>query len=244
VRNLIDRAGESEKEEIEALIRGESIVKQIHLDITYEEVNNDIAYLWNFLYFTGYLTMVEDLTEQDNKTTLRLEIPNLEVKTIFRNKISDWFDDTYTQQTHTSLYKALLAGDTETMNETITELLQENISYMDSDESFYHGFLLALLVGMRKENYHVESNREKGDGRADIVVCERKTMDPTAAVFEVKKVKDTDALEAGCKAALKQIADNEYDRELKRQKYKTIWRYGVAFCGKECLVETGEKGKN
>ena len=165
VKELVERADDTVKQEIELLIEGGGIEKPVHEDITYEDVYQTQDNLWNFLFFTGYLKKVGERLEDDT-IFLTLTIPNKEIRYIFRNTIREWFDRKVKQLDRTPLYHALLAGTCEEVQLILRRQLMEGISYHDNAESFYHGYVAGLVQGM--PDYQLRSNREAGQGRPDI----------------------------------------------------------------------------
>ena len=237
VRKLIEIADEDTKREIEALIEGKTIEKPIHEDITYDEVYKTMDNLWNFMFFTGYFRKVREWMDGEDKLFVELMIPNKEVKYIFRTKILGWFEEKVKAKDRSHLFHALIDRDVETLEEEIVELLMETISFNDAYESFYHGFLTGILSGMK--GYTVKSNREGGSGRSDLFIRPVTRRKP-AYVLEFKVAKTFTDLEKMAEAALQQIEDRQYVRELEDDGYQTVYRYGVAFFGKDCLVKLGE----
>ena len=134
------------------------------------------------------------------------------------------------------LYESLLNGDAEKMGEILSENLMETISFYDYQESYYHGFLAGLLRPMG--NYIVESNRESGKGRPDILV-RYPSVRGKAVILELKVAKTYQELEKKCEEALRQIEEKKYEEGLRREGYKDILKYGVAFYKKECMVKAG-----
>jgi hypothetical protein len=236
VRSLIDRAGDEERQQIETLIAGGTIKKTIHLDITSEEIDNDIENLWNFLFFTGYLTKTEDKDEEKGFNPLvELKIPDLEVKTIYQNKIEQWFREKQKKARYPAFYEALLAGDTAAMTTELNKVLADSISFMDQAENFYHGLTLGVLRGISEE-YFVKSNRESGNGRGDIFIYSKYDT-KYAAILELKAAPSPASLEKYCGLALMQIKEKDYDAELRAMLFTEIKHYGIAFTGKKCLVK-------
>jgi hypothetical protein len=137
-----------------------------------------------------------------------------------------------------AFFNAILAGDVETFQKELAELLAESISYMDSAEAFYHGFMLGTLK--RLKGYIVKSNRESGDGRSDLVMYAPSGAIGKAIIFEFKPAREFRDVPARCKEALKQIEDNNYAAEWVREGYTDIMKYGVAFYKKSCLVMAGK----
>ena len=235
VRKLIEMADDDTKKEIEGLIEGKTIEKPIHEDITYDEIYNTMDNLWNFMFFTGYFRKVgERVDEKTNEVYMELTIPNKEVKYIFRTKILAWFDEKVKAKDRTRLFTALVDMDVETVEEEIVEMLLETISFNDAYESFYHGFLAGILSGMK--GYTVKSNREGGTGRSDLFI-KPLTRRKAAFVLEFKVADKFSQLDRKADEALKQIEDKGYARELHDDDYAVVHRYGIAFCGKDCLVK-------
>lgn len=237
VRDLVEKANLSAKEEIETLIAGGVIEKKIHEDITYEDIGKSEENLWNFLFFTGYLKIVQRKMLED-ELFIEMAIPNKEVRSIYREKIIHWFGDEIKVRDLSRVYKALMEGDAATLEKEIMELLKWTISYMDSKEEFYHGFLLGILANM--EDYLVKSNREAGLGRYDICV---RSLDVTRtpAIIELKVSPTYKGLENHCDAAIQQINDMRYDDVLPEEGYTEVLTYGIAFFKKQCCVKVERK---
>ncbi|MBQ8946690.1 MAG: AAA family ATPase, partial [Lachnospiraceae bacterium] len=166
IRDMIWHADEAMKQELDVLIKGGTIEKQIHEDITYDDIHESEDNLWNFLFFTGYMKKVSERRE-DKYIYLTMKIPNAEIACIYESQIRGWFDKQVKDTDRGVLNKAVLDGDTEGIENYVSGLLARTISVFDSDESFYHGFFLSLLYNV--PNYSPRSNREEGDGRPDIV---------------------------------------------------------------------------
>lgn len=232
VRELVEHAGGSVKEEMEALIEGGTIEKPVHEEITYEDVYKSEDNLWNFLFFTGYLKKTGERMA-DVTTWLTLAIPNQEVKYIYQNTIMDWFQERIKQKDFTGLYQALLQKDTQTLEREISRNLMETISFYDYREDYYHGFLAGLLKMM--DGYIVKSNREGGYGRSDLLLLSA-PYEGNAIIFELK-VADTYAqLEEKAGDAIKQVEEKRYDADLRLEGYHTFVIYGIAFYKKLCKI--------
>ena len=207
VRHLIEKADDSAKEEIELLIQGKTIEKTVHEDITYEDIYKTQENLWNFLFFTGYLKKVKEHMEDEN-IVLTLEIPNREVLYIFKNTIREWFDSRIRVKDLSGLFQGILQGNAEQIQKELSPLLLESVSYMDSYENFYHGFLLGILMNLN--GYKVRSNREAGDGRYDISLESRDGLkDPVILEFKIGKRRPE--LIGKAVEALAQILEKRYD---------------------------------
>ena len=231
VRRLIDRSTNGTTQmEIERLIAGETITKTLNEQLTHNEVDASIENIWSLLYMTGYLTAVD--YPDGNRYELR--IPNREVRQIYMQQVLSWFDDKASAETDklTNLYAAFETGDTETIKEILDEQLLDTVSFYDARESFYHGFLLALLSTCA--SWNVSSNIETGKGRSDIIAGRKDRK--IGFVVEVKDVKDEEKLESACEAALQQIDERDYTAILRRFRVKEIHKYGIAFWDKECRV--------
>lgn len=234
VRSLIDMADEDTRNEIEALIEGQTLVKPVHEDITYDEVYETMDNLWNFMFFTGYFRKVSDWTDENENHFVELTIPNKEVNYIFRTKILSWFQKKVKEKDRTRLMQAVIDGDTAVMEEEISEMLMETISFNDAYESFYHGFLVGILAGMK--SYRVKSNREGGRrGRSDIFIYPA-TRRKAAFVVELKVAESIRSLDGKALEAIRQIKDREYIHELNDIGFETVHKYGIAFCRKDCHV--------
>ena len=231
VRRLIDKCTNGTTQmEIERLIAGETVTKALNEQLTHNEIDKNIENIWSLLYMTGYLTAVD----YPDGNRYQLRIPNREVREIYMKQVLAWFEEKANAETEklTSLYAAFETGDTETITDILNEQLLDTVSFYDAHESFYHGFLLALLSTCA--NWRVSSNAETGKGRSDIIV-ERKDR-KIGFVVEVKDVKDAEKLDAACEAGMKQIEDRDYTAILRRYRVKEIWMYAIAFWDKECKV--------
>ena len=231
VRSLIDcvESGTTQME-IEELIAGKTISKALNEQLTHNEIRRNVNNIWSLLYMTGYLTIVQ----KPSGGNYLLRIPNREVRQIFTQQVLEWFNDKARAETDklSDLYAAFETGDAATITEFLNSQLLDTVSFYDAHESFYHGFLLALLSTCA--NWRVSSNAETGKGRSDIIV-ERKDR-KIGFVVEVKDVKDEGKLDNACEVAMKQIEEKDYTAILRRYRVKEIWTYGIAFWDKECRV--------
>ena len=229
IRSFIDYAGENIHEKMETLLAGGYIIQKIREDLTYDYLHSLEENLWSILYSTGYLTQVRG--EELPPDTAALMIPNAEIRQIFETTVQEWFDDSARKENRTALFDAVWSGDIETLTEEMNELLRKTISYHDYKEDFYHAFLAGIFAGA---GYSVDSNRERGEGRSDVVV--RNSSKGRVALFEAKYAKTLDGLEASCEAALQQIKDRQYAKDF-ADDYDDILCYGIAFYKKRCLVK-------
>ena len=234
IRSFIDYAGDNITTKLETLMAGGSIIQHIEENLTYDYLHSSEENLWSVLYLTGYLTKVrdEDLTDSLPDGCSALMIPNAEIREIFETTVSKWFDDSAKAWNRSPLFDAVWSGNSEALTKEMTKLLRMTISYHDYKEDFYHAFLTGILAG---SGCAVESNREHGEGRSDIVMYHPDR--PQVVLFEAKYAKTLNGLEASCAAALQQIEDRQYAKEFEDD-YDSIRCYGIAFYKKRCLVRT------
>ena len=233
VRELISKSADGTTQmEIERLIEGETITKTLNEQLTHNEIRSSIGNIWSLLYMTGYLTTAQ----KPSGSRYELRIPNREVRQIYMQQVLSWFEDKASAETDklTNLYAAFETGDTETIKEILDEQLLDTVSFYDAHESFYHGFLLALLSTCA--SWNVSSNIETGRGRSDIIAGRKDRK--VGFMVEVKDVKDEEKLDAACEAALRQIDERDYTAILRRFRVKEIHKYGIAFWDKECRIAT------
>ena len=233
VQDLITISDHHVKEEIEALIAGHTITKPIKEDIVYADILKNMDNLWSFLFFTGYLKAVSK-SQIDVQTYIELAIPNKEILYIYQTKWIEWFDELVKTTDLTHLYRAVLAGDTPTFQHELSDMLKKTISYLDSQEAFYHGFLAAVMSTL--SDYVTKSNRESGNGRSDLFMRPVSIRQP-AVVIEVKVAKEAKDLTSQCERALAQIEAQKYEDELRRDGYTNVIKYGIAFYRKNCEIK-------
>ena len=239
VRRFIDKADVQTKDEIERLIAGEYIEKEISQELTYDEIDKSIANLWSVLFTTGYLTK-QGVTD-DGK--VRLSIPNREIKNLFIKKIREWFSDTTANDGKTleQFCNAFVDKDTEKIEELFGDYLWNTISIRDTavakdkKENFYHGILLGLLG--YKASWLIKSNTESGTGYSDILV--EVPNNRTGIVIELKYAENGD-MDAACDEALNQIEEKSYVDKLKQDGMRNFIKYGIACFKKDCKVVVGE----
>ena len=234
IRKLIEQGRNTlVKQEIEQLINGGTIEKQIRQNITYKEMYDSIDNIWSLLYMTGYLTN-EKSTFSIN---VPLVIPNQEIRHIFIRQIMDFFEDNLKNDKANKqlFYEALISGNTASVELSMNCFLKDIISIRDNasvnKENFYHGILVGILGG--KEGWELSSNKESGGGYYDLCLTSQDRS--LAIILEIKYAKENE-LDSACDKALKQIELKHYAEPL--QKYYTqILKYGIAFHKKECRVK-------
>lgn len=234
IKTLLQESTSVRKANLESLVNGEIIEKPVHEDITYEDIYNNDDNLWNFLYFTGYLKKISERLEKDT-VYLKLAIPNTEVKYIYNNTIMTWLNEKLANTNFEKLYRSMLDGNVEEMGEMISDALMSTISYYDSGtEGFYHGFMAGILQNMN--NYYLESNREAGNGRPDMVV-RYNSLRGTAIIMEFKYSRHFQDMDRDASEAVAQIERKRYDERLKQEGYKNIKKYGLTFYRKDCFAK-------
>lgn len=240
VRRLISKADSSTKNEIERLIAGETIVKSIRLDLTYDEIENTIDNMWSVLFTTGYLTKAGEVKQPDSESyAYKLIIPNKEVREVFILQIQEWFKSVVANDNDTMklLKKAIIDKDETQIAKQLNIVMGRMISILDTKapddmkENFYHGLLLGLLRGSNPD-WLIKSNRESGDGFSDIMIMPE---NPDAGIIiEVKYARSIKELDAACETAMAQIKEKRYDEALRDEGRCDIIAYGIAFSRKRC----------
>lgn len=228
IRSFIDYSGAAIKKKLEILISGGSIRQQIEENLTYDYLHSSEENLWSILYLTGYLTNV---SEQDTDGTIELKIPNKEIKEIFETTVKKWFEDNAKTIDRKELFDAVWTGNADILTKEIGTLLRMTISYHDYKEDFYHAFLAGIFAGA---GYVVESNKEHGEGRSDIVIYD--DYEGKVAIFEAKKSQNPEDMILDCEKAIKQINEKMYANEFE-DAYDEILCYGISFFKKRCLVK-------
>lgn len=232
IRSFIDYAGSNITRKMETLLSGGYIVQQIEENLIYDYLHSSEENLWSVLYLTGYLTTAqkEGCKENLKDGEYALQIPNAEVMEIFESTIKKWFDDTAKLENRQKLFDAVWNGNDELLTDEMTRLLRTTISYHDYGEDFYHAFLAGIFAGA---GYPVESNKEHGEGRSDVIVYNPR--EAKVAVFEAKYAKKLCDMDKACDMALLQINERMYAEEF-ADDYDEILCYGISFFRKRCRV--------
>ena len=223
--------------DFEALLNGRCIKKAIAEDITYSELLSSEENLWSVLLMTGYLTVVpeSEVNAEDvssDKDGVYLKLVNNEIKDLFSRTVALWFKDKLLKEDRTELFRAIWSGDAETITDELCGFLGDSISFYDYHELFYHAFLTGLLSGVK--GITVKSNSETGTGRADVILqYPRKGL---VAIFEFKSAKSEETMSKKCDEALEQIETRKYSFPFR---HNTVFKYGIAFFEKQCLVKKG-----
>lgn len=226
-------------DELEDLVAGEAVMKEIRQELTYREMYDSVENVWSLLYMTGYLTKRGGA---DGKK-LPLAIPNMEIRDIFTTQIMDLFRERVKQDGAMvrEFCGALLAGDAGKAEGLLEEYLAMTVSIRDTfarrnlKENFYHGILLGILS--YKGDWYVTSNYETGDGYGDILIKPKEGS--PGIIMEVKYAHGGD-LEKSAQQALAQIEARRYDAALRERGIKRVLKYGIACRRKECRIVLGE----
>ena len=234
IKRFIEKANQQTRREIEQLIEGKAINKEIRLELTYNELDNTIENLWSVLFATGYLTQ----QGKPQGRTYSLTIPNESIRQIFIEQIQEWFKETTRKDENRlkDFCKAFEEGNAEAIEEQFNNYLMKTISIRDTfttkKENFYHGVLLGLLS--YDPDWYITSNQESGDGYSDIMIEAEQAR--IGIIIEVKYAENIKTLDKACQKALKQIKEKNYDQKLEEEGYETILNYGIACYKKRCKV--------
>lgn len=228
------------KREIEKLLAGEEITKEIHQELIYPEMYQSLENVWSLLFMTGYLTQRGRVDAKRYK----LAIPNLEIRNIFETQIMEYFKESVAKDGDvlSRFCDALKNGEETKVEEIFEKYLKKTISIRDTfvrkatKENFYHGILLGIL-GV-KEEWYVSSNQEAGEGYSDILIETENSE--TVILIEVKYANDGN-LDQTCERALQQIEEKKYDEELRENGVDKILKYGISCYMKRCKVKLAEE---
>ncbi len=235
LNNLIAGANDQTRHEIEMLLAGESVKKSVRTELTYRDIEDSLDNIWSVLYMTGYLTMMSRTSEGEYE----LIIPNREIYSLIKSGIYQHLKREAANKTADAkkLFDAIVNGEPQKFEDTFSDYLIQHISIRDTNvrkemkENFYHGYLLGILSAVSGA---VVSNRESGDGYADIIIKSAETR--TGVVLEIKYA-ENENLDAYCDEALKQISEKNYEQSLIDDGMDVIRKYGVACYKKRCKVK-------
>ena len=227
VKHIVEKSNYDTQTKLETLLDDKTITIELAEDLTYDSLYDNDDSLWTVLYLSGYLTK-SSLQPTDGR--LSLTIPNKEIKKIFIKTIKTWFEKAIKKEDLSVFLKALWNGDAETLQNELTRILYETISYYDSAENFYHGFMAGIFAGA---GLLVDSNKESGKGRPDLIVIDGPGR--RAAVIELKHAADPRQLEALAEQAFRETQTLSYAKG-RIARLKSVLCYGIAFCRKDCAV--------
>lgn len=237
IRQTLARAEASVKEKLELILEGQPITALINENTVFSDLDGDGEAVWGLLLFAGYLTVIRS-KQQGIKSECVLIPPNREVASLYPDIIASWFSGKMGEQQYHWLFKSLTEGDMDVFLEILQKFLRESLSYFDMSgaqpEKFYHGLVLGLMVGLSK-TYRVQSNKESGFGRYDILLIP-KDLQKLGLIIEFKVAKMDKTLQETAEAALAQINACQYETELQQQGVQRILKIGLGFRGKEVAL--------
>lgn len=247
IRQQLTESGGETKKELEALVRGETIVKELDDNLVFRDIGRSSEKLWSFLLFSGYLKLVSQ--KRDMRLYGELAIPNREVASLYEDIIREWFRVTIHSEQYRDMLEALTEGNLPVFEAIFRDFVMHAFSIFDmggaEPEKVYHAFVLGLLVGLR-DDYEVKSNRESGYGRYDVMLIPRlgqasghKSM---GVILEFKKAQRGETLEQAAEAALRQMEDRRYEAELNDRGIRHVFKLGIAFEGKQVCLKAGTNG--
>lgn len=236
IHELIVQNKDTVRENVISLLNDKSIQVKLDDNIVFSEIYKKEENVWNFLVFTGYLTF-KKAGKEDDSSLYNLTIPNKEVKSFFRETIQEWLEETKIGAQTRTLQEALVKGDMPVFEKELQDIAEKIFSMFDTGaqpEIFYHAFMLGLLVNMQNQ-YEIDSNRESGQGRYDIMLTPR--HDGPGIVLEFKRAKKEEEMGKEMLKALEQIKTKKYRAKLEHRGVKKILEVGVVFCGKTVRVK-------
>ena len=236
IGDIISKATPEIMENLNKLLRRESVNTFIDIDVIYPEIEKNPSSIYSFLLVAGYLNIVEKRQDGDS-VYCKVAIPNKEISYVYEKEVLGRLENIVPQSSAIAIQTAIFERDGEKLQAELSKLLINTISYNDTaNESFYHGLTVGLCAAMNNY-YHVYSNREAGEGRFDICLWPQVDKLP-GVIIELKACKGASAetLERLANKAIKQIDDNQYDADLRQHGVTNILKLGIAFCGKEVKV--------
>lgn len=246
VKDLLIQSSTKFKNTFELLLEGDVVEQFIDENFVFSELKGNEPAIWSLLLMAGYLTVISS-QETFQGTLCQLQIPNQEIRNLYRKIIEQWLSNGKGILWYNEFLKSLLTGDVDGFKENLKEILLQTISVHDlghEPEAFYQGFMIGLTASLDKREHEKKSNKESGHGRYDIVIIPKNTRE-LAIILELKSVtppkKDVTLatlLQKEAKEALAQIDNKEYHAELKQRGIINVLKLGLAFCGKEFHVES------
>ncbi len=237
IREILANASDTVNESLRTLLNGHSLEYTIETNIIYPRIKDTQTNIFGFLLMTGYLKATDVTIDEDGAYVCRLEIPNKEIKSIYRKEILALLTDNIGESTVDKLRVAILHKDADGLKTALRKFMLETISYYDGlQESYYQGLLLGMSV-LFERSYYPLSNRESGEGRYDLQLMP-KTKDLPGIIIEIKAAREAseEQLKQLAQKALMQIKEKHYDIELQKQDISIIHKYGIAFCGKKVEI--------
>lgn len=242
IGEVLANADEEIYDRLNALLQGGSFLTYVDTGVIYPQIRENPSSVYSFLLVAGYLKVIRSQISFSGDFMCQVCLPNREIASVFHKEILQKMTDLFPQSTAAGIQEALYSNDGNRLQKEIGRLLLRSVSYYDTaGENFYHGFVLGLCAVM-DNRYFVRSNGEAGEGRYDIQLLPRQKNLP-GILIELKAAKQLsgEGLKQLSKTALAQISDRKYDTELKEKGIETIFRYGVAFCGKQVEISAASQ---
>jgi Predicted AAA-ATPase/PD-(D/E)XK nuclease superfamily len=244
VKDLLIQSSTQFKHDFELLLEGKAIKKFIDENFVFSELKGNQAAVWSLLLMTGYLKVVSS-QETSQGTLCQLQIPNQEIRSLYRKIIEQWLSNGKGVEWYNEFLNHLLTGNVKGFEDSLQNIMLQTTSVHDlarEPEAFYQGLMIGLTASLDKRDYEKKSNRESGYGRYDILIVP-KDSNNLSIILELKSVKSQKKkenlkllLQQEAKEALVQIDKNEYSAELKQRGINNVLKIGLAFCGKEFCV--------
>ena len=239
LRHLLGNAKASQVRDMNELLQGKRVRTRLVEGVIYNDIGESTSSLYSILLNTGYLTLAENYDPSTGERAV-LRIPNLEIRLLFRREVMHYLEKAGSDENLlVTITEALMEGCGADFAESLENFLRFSVSFYDTanKESFYHGLMLGLLAALLPR-FEVLSNRESGYGRFDIAIFPKKEQ-TAGAILEFKVAEKEEELQARAREALAQIEEKDYLAEFARREVQEVWRYGIAFWGKKCLIVTG-----
>ncbi|OUO45667.1 AAA family ATPase [Megasphaera sp. An286] len=236
LKQLLSHADCLRIKELQGLLEGKTVTVSLNETVMYDQIEKDASALYTLLLTTGYLTIESVSPTTYNRYSLR--IPNEEIKQVYSQEILNTIAVGADRNTFDTLFDALFSGQEKDFEDRLQQILLRFASTYDTanKESFYHGFMLGISALFLDKQYIVESNKESGYGRFDIAIFPKDTQ-KAGVILEFKAADRTESLEKQADEALRQIQDRQYEVEFAKRGIASVWKYGIAFCGKQVCVK-------
>ena len=236
IRYMLGGADAKRLQQLQELLEGRPVEATVRESVIYDDIKEDRSALLTMLLTTGYLTTAGAVADMYNRYLLK--IPNEEIKQLYHTEIMSHWDKGRSSGEFDDFFSALLAGDKETFGRLLAEIIRKTVSMYDvaNKECFYHGFMLGMIACFSHPRYRVVSNRESGYGRFDLAIIP-KAKGLSGVIMEFKYAPDAAQLSFMAKKAIAQIKARSYETELQAEGVTKFWLYGIAFHGKEIVVE-------
>ncbi len=238
LRHLLADGPSQIRDGVEALIQGDPVRSVINDKLAFPDLLDKATNIWSFLLFSGYLKASDPVMLSNKLYEYKLEVPNLEISTVFETIIQNWIDGGPVKNDRLErMLQALRLGDIEYFEELLNDFLVNTLSYYDTSgrdpEKVYQAFLLGLLAGM--SDFEISSNREAGFGRYDILL---RPKNGQAIIMELKRLRPKETVEQALASALKQIEDKQYAATLRDAGFTDILKMAITFDGKQVWIQT------